>query len=189
MVKNIITKSFNIASENNIPCISDCMMHDEKVLLFSYKHNLKSFIKEALKSCDKLHKSEREKRTRSIVEEIKSRPGHNPGRVIFSSARSQQTENTKRKFYAISEEKLIELISDQNKLDALECGGVDNWPYYSESQHEYVSEYDEYEDLDEAFAAYSKNEIENDGVNYMPIKDDKLAEAIYTPFDEEELDR
>ena len=165
------------------------MMHDEKVLLFSYKHNLKSFIKEALKSCDKLHKSEREKRTRSIVEEIKSRPGHNPGRVIFSSARSQQTENTKRKFYAISEEKLIELISDQNKLDALECGGVDNWPYYSESQHEYVSEYDEYEDLDEAFAAYSKNEIENDGINYMQINDDKLAEAIYTPFDEEELDR
>ena len=148
---------------------------------------IKDIMKERLKR--ELKKEEKGKgKEHPIKDAITSRPGHTPGKVIFSSPRNQQTENTRRKFYAISEEKLIELISDQNKLNALECGGVDNWPYYSESQHEYVSEYDKYEDLDEAFAAYSKNEIENNSCNYMPIKDDKLAEAIYSPFDETSLD-
>lgn len=147
---------------------------------------IKDIMKERLK---KELKKEKNKEKESVKDTAVSRQEYNPRKVIFSSARNQQAENTRRKFYAISEEKLIELISDQNKLNALECGGVDNWPYYSESQHEYVSEYDEYEDLDEAFAAYSKNEIENNSCNYMPIKDDKLAEAIYSPFNEEELDR
>ena len=149
---------------------------------------IKDIMKERLKK--ELKKEEKGKKKKYPIKDmITSRPGHNPGKVIFSSARNQQTKNTRRKFYAISEEKLIELLSDQNKLDALECGGVDNWPYYSEAQHDYVSEYDKYKDLDEAFAAYSKREIENNSGDYMPIRNNKLAEAIYSPFDEEELDR
>lgn len=126
MAEDVIKETVDIASESISHSIS---VYDD--YYDSYKSNLKSYVKEALKSCDKLRESEREEKTRAVIEEIKSRPGHTPGRVIFSSTRSQQAENTREKYYAISEEKLIELISDQNKLNALESGGVDNWPYYS----------------------------------------------------------
>ena len=40
----------------------------------------------------------------------------------------------------IEREKLISLISDSLKLQALESGGVDNWGWYSESLTDFLDE-------------------------------------------------
>lgn len=43
------------------------------------------------------------------------------------------------KMYVLSKAELLSLLEDQAKLEALECGGVDNWEWYGESIEE--SEY------------------------------------------------
>lgn len=40
------------------------------------------------------------------------------------------------KCYVLTENELKLLLQDKAKLYALECGGVDNWDWYSESIHE-----------------------------------------------------
>ena len=58
------------------------------------------------------------------------------------------------KFYKISETDLRRLLTDAYRFQALECGGVDNWEWYSEAFHDFVEECSkdeekEYEDIDE----------------------------------------
>ena len=40
------------------------------------------------------------------------------------------------KFYVLSETQLKLLLRYKAELNALECGGVDNWDWYGESIHE-----------------------------------------------------
>lgn len=52
---------------------------------------------------------------------------------------------------SISKEELLSLIADSERLNALECGGVDNWSYYGESKRNYLDEEgaDTYQELAE----------------------------------------
>ena len=43
-------------------------------------------------------------------------------------------------YVAVPAHELIELLSDQMKLSALESGGVDNWSWYGDSIWDYVKE-------------------------------------------------
>ena len=38
------------------------------------------------------------------------------------------------KYYIINEKRLLELLKEENQLNALECAGVDNWPGYWEAK-------------------------------------------------------
>lgn len=49
------------------------------------------------------------------------------------------------KKYIIREDTLIELITNNFILRALECGGVDNWSWYGESLNQWLDELDEYD--------------------------------------------
>lgn len=42
------------------------------------------------------------------------------------------------KFYKISESELVELLTDNLRLTALEAGGVDNWSWYGDSFDEFL---------------------------------------------------
>ena len=58
------------------------------------------------------------------------------------------------KYYRIDEHDLRDLLSRAMTSDALDYGGVDNWPWYGDAIHEYVdmcSKEDDasYEDIDE----------------------------------------
>ena len=44
------------------------------------------------------------------------------------------------KYYKISEELLVELMTDSLTLAALESGGVDNWEWYGESCCDFLDE-------------------------------------------------
>ena len=44
------------------------------------------------------------------------------------------------KYYKISEELLVELMTDSLALAALESGGVDNWEWYGESRCDFLDE-------------------------------------------------
>ena len=46
-----------------------------------------------------------------------------------------------QKKYLISEKELKEMLYAVNSLQALECGGVDNWSWYEESFSDYVEYY------------------------------------------------
>lgn|GEM_PF-1078525 len=89
----------------------------------------------------------------------------------------------KEKRYIISESELLDLISDSNKLEALECGGVDNWIWYGGAIGEFI-----------------KNKIEEDGYGQMlldrgkenlediEIKDFSYLDLkYYEPFNEWEV--
>jgi hypothetical protein len=41
--------------------------------------------------------------------------------------------------YIVSRERLIQLLANSEKLQALQCGGVDNWSYYGESLCYYLN--------------------------------------------------
>lgn len=42
------------------------------------------------------------------------------------------------KYYKIAEKQLISLYAASMKLEALECGGVDNWNWYGESLRDWI---------------------------------------------------
>ena len=58
------------------------------------------------------------------------------------------------RYFIITEDRLLELLKREAQLDALECGGVDNWPWYYESIKNYIECDDEVEDLDQAYNNY-----------------------------------
>ena len=69
-------------------------------------------------------------------------------------------------WYRISGPQLRELVHDSLKLIALENGGVDNWEWYSESLHEFLTS----ENADgehEGFYEIAEHDIE---ANYEPIE-------------------
>ena len=58
------------------------------------------------------------------------------------------------KFYKISEKDLLRLLKDAYRFQALECGGVDNWEWYSGAFYDFIEECSkdeekEYTDIDE----------------------------------------
>lgn len=53
------------------------------------------------------------------------------------------------KKYIVPEDRLRELIEAEERLCALEAGGVDNWSWYGDSLSDYLKEYN-YEEFDEA---------------------------------------
>ena len=68
------------------------------------------------------------------------------------------------KYYKISEEKLLKLLTSTERLNCLECNGVDNWFGYMDNRTEYIAyclnvseEKVEEEDLD--FIDIAKNEL------------------------------
>lgn len=44
-------------------------------------------------------------------------------------------------YYKIDEKTLIHLLGSNAKLNALECGGVDNWPYYGDALNNFWDGY------------------------------------------------
>lgn len=96
---------------------------------------------------------------------------------------------TSDKIYLIPEYKLRELLQDSNKLTALECGGVDNWSWYSDSIGEFVKDFvdtnrdyvKEYsgEDIEDF---YIDDIAEFDLLNFSTVADlyDKVNELMET---------
>lgn len=68
------------------------------------------------------------------------------------------------KYRIVPEERLLELFSAENKMIALESGGVDNWEWYGESICDYINEWVEENDLDPdkhwSFEDIAKKDIE-----------------------------
>ena len=65
------------------------------------------------------------------------------------------------KFYKISEKDLLRLLKDAYRFQALECGGVDNWEWYSASFGDFIEmcnkdDNTEYEDIEEIAEASLK---------------------------------
>ena len=46
---------------------------------------------------------------------------------------------SKKRYRLILEAELVELLESQNRLVALESGGVDNWSWYGDSLHDYLT--------------------------------------------------
>ena len=62
----------------------------------------------------------------------------------------------------ISKKAFNSLIEDARKLEALECGGVDNWQWYGEALNNYFGDTEDDEGMDDAevadfVAAYQRN--------------------------------
>ena len=55
------------------------------------------------------------------------------------------------KEYIISEEKLKELLYNNEVLNCLYAGGVDNWQWYMENKHDYIASFFEDDDTDNDF--------------------------------------
>jgi len=52
------------------------------------------------------------------------------------------------KYYIINEKRLLELLKEENQLNALESAGVDNWSYYCEARMLYTDGQDiSYEEM------------------------------------------
>ena len=63
------------------------------------------------------------------------------------------------RYYIINEERLLELLTEENQLRALECAGVDNWSWYGEARILYTDGQDvSYEEM---ALEDLKNEFEN----------------------------
>ena len=68
------------------------------------------------------------------------------------------------KYYKISEDDLKYFIECRARLEALEAGGVDNWSWYGESNHDYLQDMaEEYKITDRCitFEDVIKYEIKN----------------------------
>lgn len=75
-----------------------------------------------------------------------------------------------KKFYKVSEKELKVFINCKNRLEALECGGVDNWEYYGESIHEYVKDYKEENNIPKEEEFYLYDITDEEIKNYEEIK-------------------
>ena len=68
------------------------------------------------------------------------------------------------KYRIVPEERLLELLSTENKMVALESGGVDNWEWYGASICDYINEWvaENNLDLDEdwSFEDIARKDIE-----------------------------
>lgn len=63
------------------------------------------------------------------------------------------------KYYIINKERLLELLKEENQLNALESAGVDNWSWYCEARMLYTDGQDvSYEEM---ALEDLKNEFEN----------------------------
>ena len=83
------------------------------------------------------------------------------------------------KYYQISEINLKELLLAAHTLNALECGGVDNWTWYSESLGDYLEMHGKsYENLEEVV------EDEMTQYNICTCKSQSQMEKLLDCFEE-----
>lgn len=71
------------------------------------------------------------------------------------------TKDKKEEMVTIPKSKYINLLVKSDTLEALECGGVDNWEWYGESVGEYIKEFNKendtkLEDFDDLYDYYMK---------------------------------
>ena len=66
------------------------------------------------------------------------------------------------KYYIIDEKRLLELLKSEVRLDALECGGVDNWSWYYEAQVDYFDKEDRNFDLDTEYDKFISEKLEKE---------------------------
>ncbi len=71
---------------------------------------------------------------------------------------------------SISKEELISLIAASEKLEALECGGVDNWSYYCESKADYLKQA-EAEDFEELAEKMLEEKLKNKTYKHVKAKE------------------
>ena len=70
------------------------------------------------------------------------------------------------KYRKISETELKYLIRCRAELEALEAGGVDNWPWYSDSRTDYLEDY---------FSDRDPEWFENNDLDFDLIVDEQIA--------------
>lgn len=63
------------------------------------------------------------------------------------------------RYVKISVKELKELLEAEAKLNALECGGVDNWEFYGESFSYYLEYIDKYDDWDDFIESEINEEL------------------------------
>lgn len=63
------------------------------------------------------------------------------------------------RYVKISIKELQELIEAEAKLNALECGGVDNWEWYGEAFSNYLELLEEYDDWDDFIEGETNEEL------------------------------
>lgn len=64
------------------------------------------------------------------------------------------------RYVKINVKELKELLEAEAKLNALECGGVDNWEFYGESFSDYLDFDGKYEDWND----FIENECNEDAI-------------------------
>ena len=79
----------------------------------------------------------------------------------------------KKKMYLISESELTTILANHYKLIALECGGVDNWSWYSDACNDWLkdvrpADLDEDEAWDYGFEEFAADIIPS---KYKEVKD------------------
>lgn len=53
-----------------------------------------------------------------------------------------------KQYYVLTQQELLSLLSDSIRLNALECGGVDNWNWYGDSIKDFMGSWISENDLD-----------------------------------------
>lgn len=77
------------------------------------------------------------------------------------------------KQYIINEDELKELLNAYFTLDALECGGVDNWEWYGDSFQEYLKDRLEKGSYDNTYEGFQIL-IDNELASYEVYHDDYI---------------
>ena len=70
-----------------------------------------------------------------------------------------------KKYYYLTEEELLILLTDSIRLKALETGGVDNWSWYGDSINDFINSWVEENFLDSKYyweiEDIAKSELKN----------------------------
>lgn len=64
------------------------------------------------------------------------------------------------RYFIITEDRLLELLKREAQLDALECGGVDNWSWYYDALVDYFDKKDRNFDLDSEYDKLASEKLE-----------------------------
>ena len=80
-----------------------------------------------------------------------------------------------KKYRLVSEEDLIELLTDANTMLALERGGVDNWEWYSESTYNFIQTFLENHENE---LNLSEDELEDFSIRDIAECDVEMYQAI-----------
>ena len=81
-----------------------------------------------------------------------------------------------QKYYKLSEEALLSLLSARLELNQLEASGVDNWTWYGEGYKEFMKE--------EALEYISEKELLQDEENDEEIDSEYVAKLMLQDYEE-----